>query len=71
VGFNGSAEHRSGTVGNVTIGRLSIDQPAVVFLGSGTGHDDEAWSLRIGNAFLKGYVVTIDYRNHRIILDRP
>lgn len=71
VGFNGVTENREGTVKNVTVGGISIDGPKVVFYGKGTGRDDEAWGLRIGNAFLKDFVVTIDYQSHVITLRRP
>jgi hypothetical protein len=53
----------------VTIGTLAIDQVAVVFLGANGGHDEEHWGLRIGNAFLKAYVVTVDYRHHRVTIE--
>jgi hypothetical protein len=42
-----------------------------VFYGKGTGRDNEAWGLRIGNAFLKDFVVTIDDQSHVITLKRP
>jgi predicted aspartyl protease len=71
VGFNGATENREGTVGNVTLGGISIDGPKVVFYGKGTGRDNQAWGLRIGNAFLKDFVVTVDYQRHVITLKRP
>lgn len=71
VGFNGVTENRKGTIKNVTLGGISIDGPAAVFYGKGTGRDNEAWGLRIGNAFLKDFVVTIDYQNNVITLERP
>jgi Aspartyl protease len=69
VGFNGATSNRKGSLRNVTIGTLTIDQAPVVFLGANGGHDEEQWGLRIGNAFLKGYVVTVDYRHHRVTLE--
>lgn len=71
VGFNGVTENREGTIKNVTLGGISIDGPTAVFYGKGTGRDHEAWGLRIGNAFLKDYVVTIDYQHDVITLERP
>ena len=50
-----------GPIGNIGIGPISIDHPSVVFYGKGTGRDQEAWGLRIGNAFFKDYIVTVDY----------
>ena len=42
-----------------------------MFYGKGTGRDDAAWGLRIGNAFLKNFVVTVDYQRHLVTLERP
>jgi predicted aspartyl protease len=71
VGFNGTLKNREGTVRNVTVGTISVDGPTVVFFGKGMGMDKEAWDLRIGNAFLKDFVVTLDYRHGRITLATP
>jgi len=71
VGFNGISENREGQIGNVTIGGISVDAPRVIFFGKGTGHDHKAWGLNIGNAFLKGFIVTIDYRSKLITLAKP
>jgi predicted aspartyl protease len=71
VGFNGTAENRRGKVENITMGGISVDAPEVVFFNQGAGYDDATWGLRIGNAFLKEFVVTVDYRNKIITLERP
>jgi predicted aspartyl protease len=71
AGFNGSAENRQGSVSNVTVGAISVDAPQVIFFGKGTGRDDKRWGLNIGNAFLKDFVVTIDYRSKLLTLERP
>ena len=71
VGYNGISENREGQIGNVTVGGISVDAPAVIFFGRGTGRDKKAWGINIGNAFLKDYVVTIDYRRKRITLEKP
>jgi predicted aspartyl protease len=71
VGFNGSTENREGKIKNVTVGGISVAEPNVVFYGKGTGRDDEGWGIRIGNAFLKDFTVTIDYQSHVITLERP
>ncbi len=70
VGFNGSAAHREGTVREIRVGSWIVRSPAVVFYGAGTGHDDEAWALRIGNGFLQDCVVTIDYPRTKVFLRR-
>jgi predicted aspartyl protease len=70
VGFNGIAENSEGKVGNVTIGGISIEAPIVIFFGKGTGRDNKAWGINIGNAFLKDFVLTIDYRSKLIVLEK-
>ncbi len=66
VGYNGTFENREGTLKNVTIGTLSVDNPKVLFLGAGTGHDKAPWSLNIGNDFMEKYVVTVDYIEKKV-----
>ena len=70
VGFNGVSQNRDGQVGNVAVGGISIDGPAVIFFSKGMGHDKRAWGINIGNAFLKDYVVTIDYQAKLITLEK-
>jgi predicted aspartyl protease len=71
VGFNGNLKNLEGKVSNVTVGTISVNNPTVVFAGKGMGMDNEPWDLRIGNAFLKDYVVTLDYPHGRITLSAP
>jgi len=71
VGFNGRSENREGRISNIRVGGISVDGPAVVFFGKGTGRDKEQWGLNIGNVFLQDFVVTIDYRSKLITLERP
>lgn len=70
VGYNGVSENREGKISNVTIGGISIDGPAVRFFAAGTGRDKRPWGVNIGNAFLKDFVLTIDYRSKLITLER-
>jgi len=70
LGYNGIAGNKEGKVGNVTIGTISLDEPAVIFFGKGTGRDKKVWGINIGNAFLKDFIVTIDYRNKTLTLER-
>ena len=70
VGFNGTTENREATIDNITIGGISLKEPEVVFYGKGTGRDEEAWGIRVGNAFLKNFVVTIDYQSMMITLEQ-
>jgi predicted aspartyl protease len=71
VGYNGASENREGKIKNVTIGRISVDEPTVIFFGKGTGRDKKNWGINIGNAFLKDFVVTVDYRSKTITLEKP
>lgn len=71
VGYNGVSENREGKVGNVTIGGISVDAPAVTFFGKGTGRDNKPWGINIGNVFLKDFVLTIDYPKKLVMLERP
>jgi hypothetical protein len=71
VGFIGNLKNREGTVRNVRMGTISVNDPIVVFFGKRMGMDTEPWDLRIGNAFLKNFVVTLDYPHGRITLAAP
>jgi len=71
VGYNNLSENREGKVSNVTIGGISVDGPAVVFFGKGTGRDKKPWGINIGNVFFKDFVVTFDYRSKVVTLERP
>jgi predicted aspartyl protease len=68
TGFNGTAENRKGTVDRVTLGPLVVDKPAATFYGKNTGYEKEPWDVRIGSAFLKDYVVIVDYPHGLITL---
>ena len=70
VGYNNVSENREGKVDKVTIGGISVDAPAVIFFGKGTGRDKEPWGINIGNVFLKDFVVTIDYRSKLVTFER-
>jgi hypothetical protein len=70
VGYNGVSENREGKVSNVTVGGISIDAPAVIFFGKGSGRDKKPWGINIGNVFLKDFVVTIDYRSKLVAFER-
>ena len=71
VGYNNVSENREGKVSNVTVGGISVDAPAVIFFGKGTGRDKEPWGINIGNVFFKDFVLTIDYRSKLITLEKP
>ena len=58
-------------IDSVTVGPISVDAPAVIFFGKGTGRDKKPWGINIGNGFFKDFVMTIDYRNKLVTLERP
>jgi hypothetical protein len=66
AGFNSTAENRKGKIKNITIGGISANGPEVVFFNHGAGYDDAAWGLRIGNAFLEEFVVTVIIRRRSL-----
>ena len=70
VGVNGTLQNRQGTIGTITLGRLSVASQPAVFFGPGTGRDHEPWGINIGNVFLKDFIVTIDYKAKRVILQQ-
>ena len=70
VGFNGVSENREGNLRSVTIGGISVDAPAVIFFGKGAGRDKKIWGINVGNAFLKDFIVTIDYQGRLITFER-
>jgi len=70
VGFNGISANREGNLRNVTIGGISVDGPTVVFFGKGAGRDKKIWGINVGNAFLKDFVVTVDYEERLVTFER-
>ena len=71
VGFNGALKNREGTVRNVTVGTISMNRPTVIFFGKGMGLDQEPWDLRVGNKFLKNYVMTVNFQLGTVTLAAP
>ena len=71
LGYKGEAQNTVGKVELISLGSVVIHSPEVVFLGKGSGRDREPWGVNIGNAFLKDYVLTIDYRAKLIALEKP
>jgi hypothetical protein len=68
IGYRGTAQNTTGKVRMISIGSITINAPEVVFYGRGSGRDHKPWGLSIGNAFLKDYIVTIDYKKNLISL---
>lgn len=71
VGFNGAATSGEGKISSVTVGGISVTNPTATFFNKGSGYDNEPWGIRLGNDFLKGYIVTFDFQAMKISLERP
>jgi hypothetical protein len=70
-GYKGTAQNTRGRVDRIGLGPIDVASPEVVFWGKGTGRDRRPWELDNGNAFLKDYIVTLDYSKRRITLQKP
>jgi predicted aspartyl protease len=70
LGFNGNLKNHEGSVRNVTVGSISVDNPTVIFFGKGMGVDKELWDLRIGSAFMKDFAVMLDFQHGKMTLVR-
>ncbi len=71
AGFNGAFTSRTGTLAVIQVGPIRVAAPSVVFWQPGTGRDDEPWDVNVGNRFWQNYIVTIDYQQDIITLQRP
>jgi len=71
VGFKGTVQNTSGKVDRIALGPIEVASPEVVFWGKDAGRDRRPWEVNIGNAFLKDYILTLDYQNKRIALRKP
>jgi hypothetical protein len=56
---------------SIALGAIRVDMPLVTFFGKDSGLDQKPWGVNIGNAFLKDYVVTIDYSGKVVVFQRP
>jgi len=70
-GYKGTVQNTRGRVDRIGIGPIDVASPEVVFWGTGTGRDRRPWELDIGNAFLKDYIVTLDYSKRSVTLQKP
>jgi len=71
TGYKGTVQNTRGKVDRIALGPIEIASPEVVFWGKGAGLDRRPWEVDIGNAFLKDYILTLDYQNKRIALQKP
>jgi len=71
LGYKGKAQNTKGTVNRISIGPFLLQSPEVVFFGPGSGRDHKPWQVSIGNAFLKDFILTIDYPHKQIRVEEP
>ncbi|MGH9441568.1 MAG: retropepsin-like aspartic protease [Thermoanaerobaculia bacterium] len=69
-GTKGPPPPREGVVHNLQVGTLGAESVDALFLPEAT-HGKKAWDVGIGNAFLKDLVVTIDFPDTKIVLEKP
>jgi hypothetical protein len=70
-GYKGTVQSTRGKIDRIGMGSMEVPSPEVVFWAKGAGRDQRPWDLDIGNAFLKDYIVTLDYQRKRITLQKP
>ena len=70
-GYKGTVKSTRGKIDLIGIGSMEVASPEVVFWTKGAGRDQRPWDLNIGNAFLKNYILTLDYPRKRITLQSP
>ena len=69
-GYAGSRTTREGTLSSsIDVGGIRVDAPRATFFGPDFGTRE--WALNIGNAFLKDYIVRIDYGKRIVSIARP
>jgi predicted aspartyl protease len=71
VGVNGLITSRKGKIKTLRVGAINVDSPTVIFYPKGVGKDNRKYGGAIGNAFLQDFVVTFDYLNKTVVLERP
>ena len=70
AGFNGKYKAREGTLDLVQLGDYQRRKAPVLYWAIGTGHDASDWDVNVGNAFLRDFLVTVDYRANLLTLVR-
>ena len=70
AGYNGEYQSESGLLKSVRLGRLAVESvPAQLWL-PGTGFDKKKFQINIGNGFFQDFVVTFDFKNKMVVLER-
>jgi predicted aspartyl protease len=70
-GYGGTFSLVTGKVDGLRIGSIVIEGLPSSFPPRGSGHDDEAYDVNIGNGAMKKFVVTFDYRNNIVSFATP
>jgi hypothetical protein len=69
-GYAGTRTSREGTLSlSVDVGGIRVNAPRATFFGPDVGTRE--WALNVGNAFLKDYIVRIDYGMNLVTIARP
>lgn len=71
VGVNGIITSRKGKIKTLKVGTITVDSPTVIFYPKDVGKDKRKFGGAIGNVFLQDFVVTFDYLNRTVVLERP
>jgi predicted aspartyl protease len=67
----GAPPPREGAARDVLVGTLSADSVPATILPATTGRDKKQWDAAFGNGFLRDLVVTIDYPDSKLVLEKP
>lgn len=62
---------REGVVRNVLLGTFSAESAPAAFLPASAGRDRKPWDVSFGTTFLKDLVVTVDYPDLKLVLEKP
>jgi predicted aspartyl protease len=60
-----------GVVRSLSVGAISADSVAATFWKPGSGHGKKPWEAVLGNGFLKDFVLTIDYPDLKVVIEKP
>jgi predicted aspartyl protease len=71
TGFDGVSATIPTVLDEVRIGEFDVHSVAARMYRAGSRHDADAFDVNVGNAFLRNYRVTIDYRLNRFVLESP
>ena len=71
AGYRGTARLTKGWVRSVTLKTIDLEAIEVAYVRSGYGEGEEPGRRggNLGNAVLQDFVVTLDYRNRRVVLE--